>query len=295
MILIAGSNGHVGKEIVKKGLARGLRLRCFDMRPLDLPGIDTSGLDVITGNVTDQAAVDAAMRGVTAAMFVVGIKDRDKGVTHEMIEHGGIKNIIQAGKESGLKQIMYISSLGARADSPARSQSAKWNTEQTLIASGLAYTIFRPSAYFVDVTEHLVPRLRQTGSMTIIGDGHYRIQPLDPADLAEAFLQALDNPLAFNRIFKMAGEEVFTQLELIQLAGRVLGIEAKVKKLPFGPLNFAFSLLALLTGRRALKDFLYRMTRHSVCTPQEMQEVRDTFRIEFKRLEPWLREQMSRM
>jgi len=295
MILIAGSNGHVGKEIVRKGLARGLRLRCFDMRPLELPGVDTSGLDMVVGNVTDRAAVDAAMRGVTAVMFVIGIKDRDKGVTHEMVEHGGIKNIIQAGRQAGVRQIMYISSLGARADSPARSQSAKWNTEQTLIASGIPYTIFRPSAYFVDVTEHLVPRLRQTGSMTIIGDGHYRIQPLDPADLAEAFLQAVDNQKACNRIFKISGEEVFTQLELIRLAGKALGIEAGIKKLPFGPLNFAFSLLALLTGRRALKDFLYRMTRHSVCTAQEMQEVRDAFHIEFKRLEPWLKEQLGKV
>lgn len=292
MILIAGSNGHVGKEIVKKAVARGLRLCCFDVRPLELPGVDTSGLDIVIGSVTDPAAVASAMRGVTVALFVIGIKDRDKGVTHEMVEHGGIRNIIQAGKQTGVKHIMYISSLGARADSPARSQSAKWNTEQTLIASGIPYTIFRPSAYFVDVTEHLVPPLQKTGSMTIIGDGQYRIQPLDPADLAEAFLQAIDNQKAINKVFKISGEEVFTQAEMIQLAGRMLGIEARIKKLPYGPLNFAFTLLALLTGRRALKDFLYRMSRHSVCTAQEMQEVRAAFNIEFKRLEPWLREQL---
>lgn len=52
-------------------------------------------------------------------------------------------------------------------------------------------------------------------------------------------------------------------------------------------------ILALLTGRQGGKDFLYRMSRDSVCSEQEMKEVRGAFAIEFKRLEPWLREQLS--
>jgi hypothetical protein len=35
-----------------------------------------------------------------------------------MVENGGIKNIIQAGKENNVQHILYISALGVKADIP---------------------------------------------------------------------------------------------------------------------------------------------------------------------------------
>jgi hypothetical protein len=58
-------------------------------------------------------------------------------------------------------------------------------------------------------------------------------------------------------------------------------------------MNVLFSIIVLLTGKRGGKDFLYRMSRDSVCSDQEMQEVREAFAIEFNRLEPWLRTQLG--
>jgi hypothetical protein len=52
--------------------------------------------------------------------------------------------------------------------------------------------------------------------------------------------------------------------------------------------------MSFITGSRGLKDFLYRMSRDSICSEEEMQEVRDVFNIEFKRLEPWLRAELKK-
>ena len=106
---------------------------------------------------------------------------------------------LQHAGRSGVKHIMYISALGVGKDVPATSLVAKWNAEQSLIKSGINYTIFRPSGYFVDFAEEFAPRIKTTGSFTIIGQGTFLVQPLDPADLAEAFLQALDNPRAIQQ------------------------------------------------------------------------------------------------
>jgi len=81
-------------------------------------------------------------------------------------------------------------------------------------------------------------------------------------------------------------------VEIINLVGKVVGREVKIKKAPFWVMNVIFSLIALLTGRRGGKDFLYRMSRDSVCSNQEMRELNEAFSIEFKRLEPWLREKV---
>jgi len=36
MLLIAGENGHIGKEIVKKCIKKGLPIRCLDLHPVDI-------------------------------------------------------------------------------------------------------------------------------------------------------------------------------------------------------------------------------------------------------------------
>jgi len=289
MLLIAGCNGHVGKEIVRKCIARKIPARCFDIKPLELPGEDTSALEIVAGDVTKLDDVRKAAKGVDVVMDVIGMRGETKVLTHEMVEHGGMKNIIQAGKESQVKHILYTSVMGVEPNSPAMSLSAKWNTEQTLINSSIAYTIFRPSGYFVDFAEYFAPKIKKTGAFTVVGDGSTKLQPLDPVDLAEAFIQSIGNEKVKNKIVKIAGPEVFTLAGIIALVGTVVGREAKIKKMPFWLANLMFSAIALVTGKKGGKDFLYRMKRDSVCTPEEMQQIREAFNIEFKKLEPWLR------
>ena len=292
-ILITGCNGHVGREIVKKAVSRSIDARCFDLNSLEVSGLDTSSIEIVTGDITNLEAVKKATEGIDVVMDVIGMRGETKTLTHEMVEHGGMKNIIQAGKENGVKHILYTSVMGVEPDSPARTLSAKWNTEQTLINSGIAYTVFRPSGYFVDFAEFFAPKIKETGSFTVIGNGLIRLQPLDPADLAEAFIQSIDNEKVKNKIVKIAGAETFTLVDIINLVGKVVGRDVKIKKVPFLIMNVMFSLIALLTGKRGGKDFLYRMSRDSVCTEQEMRVVREAFTLEFKRLEPWLREKVK--
>jgi uncharacterized protein YbjT (DUF2867 family) len=292
-ILIAGCNGHVGKEIVKKAVSQGMDIRCFDLNPLKIPELNTSSLDIVAGDITDLASVQRATKGVDAVIDVIGMRGETKTLTHEMIEHGGIKNIIQASKENGVQHILYTSVLGVESKAPARTLAAKWNAEQSLIHSGISYTIFRPSGYFVDFAEYFAPKIRDTGSFTVIGNGLIRLQPLDPADVAEAFIQSLDNEKAINRIFKIAGSEVFTLVEIINIVCRIVDRKVKIKKVPFWVMNTMFSVIAILTGKRGGKDFLYRMSRDSVCSDQEMREVQEAFTIKFKCLEPWLREKVK--
>ena len=294
MILVAGAGGHVGREIVKKAVDRGIRIRCFDKVPLDPAGIDAAGIETVSGDITCIEDVKKAVQGIGTVMFVLGLKRQAKELTHEMVENGGMQNVIIAAKEAGVKHIMYISALGVSPEAKASSLIAKGNSEKTLISSGIDYTIFRPSGYFVDFAEHFAPKIKQTGKFLLIGDGLTKIQPLAPSDLAEAFIQSIDNPKVKNKIFKISGPEVFTLAETVSLTAKVVGCPVKLTKLPFGLMNMIFSFMAFVTGKRGLKDFLYRMSRDSICSKEEMQEISDVFNIEFKRLEPWLRAELEK-
>jgi len=55
-----------------------------------------------------------------------------------------------------------------------------------------------------------------------------------------------------------------------------------------------FSLMSFITGSRGLKDFLYRMSRDSICSEEEILEIKDVFNIEFQRLDVWLRAELEK-
>jgi uncharacterized protein YbjT (DUF2867 family) len=293
MILVAGAGGHVGREIVKKAVARDIKVRCFDKAAFDPAGMDAGGLEIVNGDITSPEDVKDAVQGVDTVMFVLGLKRQTKELTHERVENGGMQNVIAAAKEAGVKHIMYISALGVSPDAKAMSLIAKGNTEKSLTGSGIDHTIFRPSGYFIDFAEHFAPKIKQTGKFTLIGEGLTKIQPLAPADLAEAFIQSIDNPKVKNKIFKISGSEIFTLADTVYLVSKVVGRSVKLTKLPFSLMNILFSFMALVTGSRGLKDFLYRMSRDSVCSNEEMKEIKDVFNIKFQRLEPWLRAELK--
>jgi len=57
MILVAGAGGHVGREIVRKAVGQGIQIRCFDKAVFDPAGMDASGLEIVSGDMSSLEAL----------------------------------------------------------------------------------------------------------------------------------------------------------------------------------------------------------------------------------------------
>lgn len=284
MILIAGANGHVGKEIVKKCCERNLSFRCLDMHPLTIEGYDTAKMEKIQGDITNLKTAKEAVHGVETVLSVMGVRKDTEEMTHDKLEHEGIHNLISASKESGVNQIMYISTMGVTKNVPVQRLKAKWDAEQMLIHSGIAYTIFRPSGYFTDFAEYFAPEIREKGSFRVFSKGLIKLQPIAVKDVAETMIRAIGNEKAKNKIFPLVGPEIFTLREILTMLGNIMGKKVKIKSVPFWVMQLFFTLIRSTSG----KDFLYRAKGDSTCPPDIQREVQEVFQIELKRLEPWL-------
>jgi uncharacterized protein YbjT (DUF2867 family) len=285
VILIAGANGHVGKEIVKKCIGRDLSIRCLDLHPLDIEQNDTLKVEVIKGDITNPTTAKKALQGVETVLSVMGIRKDTEEMTHHKLEHQGTQNLISASKDSSVSHIMYISSMGVTKNVPVQRLKTKWDAEQMLIHSGIPYTIFRPSGYFTDFVEYFAPEIREKGSFRVFSKGLIRLQPIAVEDVAETMIRAIGNERAMNKIFPLVGPEIFTLREILILLGNVMGKEVKIKSVPFWVMQLFFTLIRSTSG----KDFLYRAKGDSTCPPEVQKEVHKVFQIELKRLEPWLR------
>jgi len=101
-------------------------------------------------------------------------------------------------------------------------------------ASGLDWTIFRPSIIFGPedaFVNKLAVMIRRYPVIPVIGDGAYRFQPVSVNDVARCFAMALEMPETFGKTFEVCGPDRLTFNDLLDTIGKVLG-KPRVAKLP---------------------------------------------------------------
>jgi len=115
MWLVTGATGHVGNVLVRKLLERGEKVRA-----MILPGEcreSISGLEVeaVYGDVLDLDSVFQSMRGVKGIFHLAGVISIMPGANPfvRKVNVEGTKNILRAAMESGIRKLIYTSSIHA--------------------------------------------------------------------------------------------------------------------------------------------------------------------------------------
>ncbi len=183
---VAGATGYTGQNIV-----RALRRRGFDtiahIRP-DSSRLESWREEFIAG----QARVDTTpwdvdslqetlRREAPALVFsVLGTtrsraRKRKKGggdpleETYQAIDYGLTRMLIQATREAQPSaRFVYLSALGAAANTRTAYMRARWQSEEALRESGLSYTIVRP-AFISGADRQEFRPLERVGSVVFDG------------------------------------------------------------------------------------------------------------------------------
>ena len=120
MVIVTGATGHIGNVLVRELLARGVVVRALvlpddDKRPL-------AGLDIETvhGDVTDPVSLKSALAGAELVFHLAGIVTIMPGMASvlERVNVGGMRNVIAACRASGVRRLVYTSSIHAIAEPP---------------------------------------------------------------------------------------------------------------------------------------------------------------------------------
>jgi uncharacterized protein YbjT (DUF2867 family) len=235
-ILVTGGTGFVGSRIVHALRAEGRDVRALVRRPERGSHLASLGVELATGDVTDAASVAAAADGCTHVVHLVAIltgkpQDFERVMTH------GTQNVLAAAKAAGVERFVLMSALGTTAVTKdiVPYFGAKFAMEQDTVASGLEYTIFRPSFVFGrggGALATFMKQVRYSPVVTVIGSGEQRIQPIWIDDVAEHFARALDTPGAANKTFEIGGPDIVTWDELYRMIAKVLGKRRALAHIP---------------------------------------------------------------
>ena len=250
--LVTGATGFVGSRIVHALRAEGRDVRALVRHPDRAAHLRALGVELVPGDITDAASLQAAAAGCTHVIHLVAIL-HGSPAEFERVMAQGTRDLVAAAKEAGVGRFVLMSALGTSESSSASVPyyGAKWAEEQAVIESGLEYVIFRPSFVFGPGGGALATFLKQVRYapvVTVIGPGRQRSQPIWLDDVAAYFARGLDAPEAANRIFELGGPDTVDWNGLYLTIARVLGKRRRLVHVPVGVARAGAQLTQWLPG-----------------------------------------------
>jgi len=229
-VLVTGATGFVGREVVRQLVAAGHSVRALvrkgseERLPASLP------VEISHGDVTEATTLTRALDGCDAVINLVGIirEFRDRKITFQRLHIEATASLLAAARQRGVQRLLQMSANGAGPESETDYHRSKWQAEQAVRDSGLDWTIFRPSLIFGrggEFVEMLAGLIRSLPVVPVIGDGHYRMQPVAVEQVAESMVKALKMPQTFAQTYQLGGGESYSYNEILDLTGSAIAVE----------------------------------------------------------------------
>ncbi len=249
-VFITGGTGFVGRAILRQANKQSLAIKLLTRTELSLKKLGrlAEKLELIQGDIFSRDALEKGMKGCDAVIHLVGIIKETGNETFEKIHIEGTKCVVDAARSAGIRHFVHMSSENARADAPSRYHTTKYNAEEYLKASGLTYTIMRPSMMFGEEDQNfneLAKIIRSTPITPVIGDGSYIWQPVSVYNVAELFVSVLMQSKAMGKTYEIRGPEKFTFDKILDLLMEVTGKTRPKIHLPVAFMKPLVSLMSI--------------------------------------------------
>jgi 2-alkyl-3-oxoalkanoate reductase len=216
--LVTGGGGFLGRFIVEQLVARGDRVRSFGRGAY--PELETMGVEVVRGDITDRTAVAAACAGIDCVFHVAALPGiAVDWAPYERVNLRGTEHVLDACRRHGVGRLVYTSSpsvvfagenqCGVDERTPydfawmeahrAHYSRSKALAEQLVLAASspaLRTCALRPHLIWGPRDAHLIPRLIARaclGRLRRVGDGANLVDICYVENAAAAHVQAADS------------------------------------------------------------------------------------------------------
>ncbi len=262
MILIVGASGRLGSVVVRHLLAQGKSIRVMTRNPLGLAHLKQQGVEIVSGNLRDRASLASACQGVEQVLAAAHALDGKGDNNPRTVDDMGNRHLIDAAKAAGVKHFIFVSVQGASPDSPLEFFRIKYRTEEYLQASGLNFTILRPSAYMGLWAQLIGQPIREQSKTTIFGSGNNPINFVSVEDVARFVSIALDDARARNTVIEVGGPENLTMNQVAEIFEPTSGPQAKKRHIPLLMMRIMSILMQPLnpTMSRLIRNGIYMDT-----------------------------------
>jgi uncharacterized protein YbjT (DUF2867 family) len=263
-ILLTGATGYVGGRLLQTLEARGHRVRCLTRRPEVLWQGAGPAREVVKGDVLDRASLDAALRGVSDAYYL--IHSMGTAGSFEEADRDGATNFGAAAKAAGVSRIIYLGGLGREDDALSAHLRSRQEVGRILRQSGVPVIEFRASIVIgsgslsFEMIRSLVDRLPVMITPKWVS---VVAQPIAIDDLLAYLVAALTLPLSASQVYEIGGADRVSYAGLMRMYARLSGRRLRMIPVPVLSPYLSSLWLGLVTplyariGRKLIESIVH--------------------------------------
>ncbi len=219
-ILVTGATGGIGRDLVDALAAAGAPVRAMCRRPEQIRAFTDRGIHAVHGDFTDPDSLERAMNGCDR-VFLLTFPGREQQ-THG---HRGI----EAARRAGVERVVHLGAADADPRSPVPWAVAPAQTDAELKASGLEWTLLRPSAFMQNLLSSAAPVRR---GLLPQASGRGAVGWIDTADIARVAAHVLTTDGHTGADHVLTGPERLSMPQVAAALTGVLGRRVRYLDLP---------------------------------------------------------------
>lgn len=240
-VLVTGSTGKVGSEVVKQLGSRGAEVRVLVRK--ESAAKAASGTEVAIGDLLDPVSVEHALKGVDKLFLLNGVVSDE--TTQALI-------VYDLARRIGLKHIVYLSVFHVENFKDVPHFASKLTVESAIRQFDLPFTILRPNYYFQN--DASLKGALESGFYPI-PLGATGISAVDIRDIAEAAAIALTDQGHEGHTYDLVGPHVLSGQHAASIWSKLLnkeihyagedldGYEKQMRELMPGWMAFDFRMM----------------------------------------------------
>jgi len=274
-VCIFGGSGFVGHYISGLLIEKGYRVRIVTRHPQRHKDMKVlPGLTLIQGTPADKTVRDAALEDCDVAINLVGIlneKGRD-GRGFRKVHVDLAKDILQSCIDKQLPRLLHMSALNADSSKGSshylRSKGEAENYLHTFTGRNIHITSFKPSVIFGPGDSFLnrFAGLLKLAPVMPLACPDARFAPVYVGDVAEAFVNAIDDKQSFGQRIELCGPNQYTLEELVEYTARCLGLHRVIAGLTDWASRLQAAVMDFVPGKPFSTDNYNSLKQDSICS-----------------------------
>lgn len=231
-IAVFGGSGFLGRQVVGRLLDHGFSVRVATRHPQHQ---DRDRVTSVAADVNDEAAVAAAVAGCYGVVNAVSLYVERGGQTFESVHVEAAGRVAHQAKAAGVARLTHVSGIGSDPASGSPYIASRGRGEDAVCQAFPRACLVRPAVMIGPDDAFVVPLarlLRRVPVFALFGRGDTRLQPAHVEDVAHGIARSLviEAPAP---IYELAGPQIYSYRELLELLRSRLGARTLLLPLPF--------------------------------------------------------------
>lgn len=269
LLLVTGATGLVGSHVCEAARGRGIRTRALVRETADSSLLESWGVEIVVGDMTDAESLQRAVDGATAIVHCAAkVGDWGPVEDYRSVNVDAVEKLLTAAAASGsLKRYLHISSLGVyeardhhgtdETEEPSTKgidgyTLTKVESERVVVKhindKNLPGVVLRPGFIYGPRDRTVLPRLLEKlrdKKVKFLGSGEQLMNNTYVGNLVDAIFAAFDHDDAVGQIYNITDARLVSKREFMRVVAENAGYEVPTKNVPLG---VAKSLAKVMEG-----------------------------------------------